>query len=241
MKETNKLVLLVCCIIQFPLAASAAGNAEELLVTAVRTDKTVIPGASLRRPADHLLQRIKVSSDSPEPGVRTDEIIAALRLLQNAATRDGSLELSMLLDYGVVVPLNINPAAIKLRAGSRSQTSEVVIGVKTRAAPGADNPIALFAKLREFPTRIKPAGRAAIDLMGDIELTIVNPRQFREAVIRLYAADTKTVTSALGAEYRVVTRGIDRQLQWLRDGMTDVVIFIPYEYDVVPVDVASSR
>jgi hypothetical protein len=144
-----------------------------------------------------------------------------------------------LLDGRVVAPLRIDASTIRFSVGARSQTSEVVVALKAKTAAGAADNTALFAKLKEFPTTIKPTGRAAIDLVGDTELAIDNPAQYRSRVIELYAADARAVTSALGSEYRVVTRGIDRQLQWLRDGISDVVIFIPYEYDVIPVNVGS--
>ena len=233
------LASLALCACLAPTPARAADSPEEFLVTASRTDKTVVPGASLTRPADFLLQRIKVSSDSPDANIRKDEIFQTLRLLQTAANRERTLELCVLPDGRVVAPLVIDPATLKISAGSRPQTSEVVIAVKTKVIPGPTNATALLAKLKAFPTTVQPAGRSAIDVIGDGELTIVNPSQYREPAILLYAADVKAVTSALGTEYRVVSHGIDRQLQWLRDGMTDVVIFIPYEYDVIPANVTS--
>jgi hypothetical protein len=238
-RKIRFIALLAMCAALSPTPAPAADDPEEFLVTASRTDKTVIPGASLQRPADFLLQRIRVSSDSPDANVRADEILRTLRQLQNAARRDRTLELCALFNDRAVAPLIIDPATLKLRPGSRSQTTEVTIAVKTKVVPGANNATALLAKLKAFPTTVQPAGRSAIDVVGDGELTIVNPSQYRETVIQLYAADIKAVTSALGTEYRVVSHGIDRQLQWMRDGMTDVVFFIPYQYDVIPVNVTS--
>jgi hypothetical protein len=233
------LARLTLCLLSWVGAAQAADSVEEMLVAGTRTEKTVVPGASLKRPADFLLQRFKVSSDAPEETARKDDILDTLRLLQSAANRDKTVELVILPDGRIVAPLRIDPLTLKVLPGNRSQTSEIVVAVKTRVVPGADNATALFSKLKGFPKSVKPTGRAAIDLTGDIELTLVNPAQFREPVIKLYAGDVRTVTAALGSEYRVVTKGIDRQLQWMRDGMTDVVIFIPYEYDVIPANVSS--
>jgi len=57
----------------------------------------VIPGASLKRPADFLLQRVKVSSDAREENVRKDEIFETLKLLIAAAARDKTIDLVVLL------------------------------------------------------------------------------------------------------------------------------------------------
>jgi hypothetical protein len=236
MKKTTFAMLLSLLL---GSTAMAADEPEELLVTTLRTDKITIPGASLRRSADYLLQQIKVSDDSPDEKVRKDEILQTLRLLENSAARSKDIELALLADYRTVVPMKPEVAALKLARGSRVDTSEVTVCIKVKVIPGASNAAALFERLKSFPSSIKPAGRSAIDVAGNPELTIINPDQYREQVVKLYAADSRLVTSALGADYRVITRGIDRQLQWVRDGLINVVIYIPYEYDVIPTHVTS--
>jgi hypothetical protein len=47
------------------------------------------------------------------------------------------------------------------------------------------------------------------------------------------------VTAALGQEYTVVARGIDQPIEWVRAGMLEVTIFVPYRYDVLPASVTS--
>jgi hypothetical protein len=234
----NRLLLATLLFVVGTSRTFSAEEPEEFLVTTARTDKSVIPGASLKRPADFLLQRVKVSSDAREENVRKDEIFETLKLMSAAAARDKTIDLVMLLDARVI-PLRLDAATVKLTRGSRADTSETTICVRTKVIPGASHVTELYGKLKAFPTTIKPAGRSAIDVYGDVEVSIVNPSQYREQVVKLYAADSKLVTSTLGAEYRVVTRGIDRQLQWVRDGMTDVTFFISYEYDVIPASVTS--
>lgn len=231
------LLLLMLAPGLFP--AQGAEGADEVLVTTSRTDKTVIPGASLRRSADFALQRVRVGSDAPDSAARREDIVATLRQLQAAAARERNLELCVLLDGRVVVPLKIDASTLRFASGSRAQTSEVTLAVKARLPPGQGVASALFARLKAFPGTVKPVGRAAIDVMGDAELVLENPSQYRTRVIELYAADSRAVTSALGPDYRVVTKGIDRQLQWMRDGESDVILYIPYEYDVIPTNVSS--
>jgi hypothetical protein len=228
---------MLCLVLAF--SGAPAQEADELLVTSPRTDRTVIPGASLKRPADFALQRLRVSNDNRDERVRKEEILETLRQMAAAAARDKTLELALLADQRTVVPLKIDALALRFAQGNRVDTSEVIVCVKTKVLPGAGNAAALFAKLRGFPSTFKPVGRSAVDLLADVDLSVVNPPQYREQVIKLYAADSKLVTSALGQDYRVVTKGIDRQLQWVRDGLLDVLFFIPYEYDVIPANVTS--
>ncbi len=49
----------------------------------------------------------------------------------------------------------------------------------------------------------------------------------------------KKVTAALGGDYKVVARGIDHPIQWVRDGMLEVTIFVPYSYEVLPTTVSA--
>jgi hypothetical protein len=37
----------------------------------------------------------------------------------------------------------------------------------------------------------------------------------------------------------VVAHGIDQPIQWVRDGMLEVTIFVPYSYDVLPASLTS--
>jgi hypothetical protein len=238
MKKT-KFSALLCMLLANGVIA--ADEPEELLVATVRTEKTVVPGASLKRPADFLLQRLKVSNDTPDEKTRKDEILETLRLLSAAAAKDKGIEISLLADYRTVIPLTLDVAALKLTPGNRAATSEIVVCIKTKVIPGASNAAALFAKLKAFPKTVKPTGRSAFDVVADVELTVVNPTQYREQVVKLYAADSKLVTTSLGPDYRVVTKGIDQQLQWMRDGLVDVIFYIPYEYDVIPGNVTSYR
>ena len=38
---------------------------------------------------------------------------------------------------------------------------------------------------------------------------------------------------------KVVARGIDGPIEWVRDGMLEVTIFVPYSYDVLPASFTS--
>src|SRR5262245_34267831 len=102
MKKQTVAMLLALLLAS---TATVADEPEELLVTTLRTEKITIPGASLRRPADYLLQQIKVSNDSPDEKVRKDEIMQTLRLMENAAARDRGTELALLADSRTVVPM----------------------------------------------------------------------------------------------------------------------------------------
>jgi hypothetical protein len=237
MKKNERLWLVGSLLLAG--AAMAQESLEEVVVTGSRSEGSSIPGTSLRRPGDFILLTVQVSNDSREEKTRTDEINATLRAMLSAASKDKTIELSVIGDNNLVLPLRLDSATLQLGKGKRPDTSETTISVKTRIPAAVGNSSALVARLRDFVTGIKPAGRTIIDEDGDFEISIVNPAQYRDQVISLFAADVKKVTAALGTDYKVVTQGIDQPIRWVRAGMLEVTIFVPYSYDVIPASVTS--
>ena len=235
----NKKKLLILIFSLFAAGtALAQDELQEVVVTGMRAD-AAIPGTSLKRPGDFLLLSVEISNDSRDEKLRKDEITATLRAMLAAASKDKSIELSVIGDNNLVLPLKLDSATLQLVNGKRPDTSVVTINAKTRIPATPGNSSALVARLRDFVTGIKPVGRTIIDGDGDFEISIVNPAQYRDRVIELFAADVKKVTGALGADYKVVAHGIDHPIEWVRDGMLEVTIFVPYGYDVLPASVTS--
>ena len=218
-------------------AGSAFGqDMEEVVVTGMRSEGAV-PGTSLKRPGDFLLLSVEVSNDSRDAKTRDTEIKETLRAMLAAAGRDKSIELSVIGDNNLVLPLRLDSGTLSLVNGKRPDTSQTSINVKTRIPAIIGNSSTLVAKLRDFVKGIKPVGRTIVDGNGDFEISLVKPAQYRDEVIGLFAADVKKVTAALGPDYKVVVRGIDKPIQWVRDGMLEVTIFVPYGFDVIPATV----
>jgi len=215
-----------------------AQDVEEIVVTGLRSEGAAVPGTSLRRPGDFLLLTVQVSNDSRDDKTRDNEIKETLRAMLAAAGRDKSIELSVIGDNNLVLPLRLDSGTLTLVNGKRPDTSETTVSVKTRIPASVPNSSALVAKLRDFVKGIKPVGRTIVDGDGDFEISLVKPAQYRDEVIGLFAADVKRVTAALGPDYKVVVQGIDKPIQWVRDGMLDVTIFVPYGFDVIPATVS---
>jgi hypothetical protein len=226
-------------LMSYAVGAAAQNEAvQEIVVTGSRAD-TRIPGTSLKRAADFILLQVAVSNDSREAETRKTEIYDTLRAMMTAASKDRTIELSVIGDNGLVLPLKLDSATSVLTKDNRPDTSKTTISVKTPISSTAGNSSALVAKLKDFAAGIKPVGRTLIDKDGEIEISIVNPAQYRDRVISLFAEDVKKVTAALGSDYKVVASGIDEPIRWVREGMLEVTIYVPYSYDVLPASVTS--
>jgi hypothetical protein len=172
------------------MSAAQAQDAQEIVVSGMRAEAS-IPGTSLKRPGDFILLNVQISNDSREEKTRTAEINDTLRAMLAAAGRDKSIELSVIGDNNLVLPLRIDSATLELVGGKRPDTSETTVSVKTRIPAQVANTSALVAKLRDFAKGIKGIGRTEIDDDGDFVISIVNPQQYRDRVIELFAADVK--------------------------------------------------
>ena len=230
---------LALALVVASVSTFAQEGLDEVVVTGTRAEDSAIPGTSLKRPGDFILLMVEVSNDSRDEKTRRTEITETLRALLAAAARDKSVELSVIGDNNLVLPLRLDSATLRMVNGKRADTSEATISVKTRIPAAVGNSSALVAKLRDFVTGIKPVGRTIIDADGDFEISLVKPSQYRDRVVELFAADVKKVTAALGPDYKVVVSGIDKPIEWVRDGMLEVTIFVPYSYEVLPASVTS--
>lgn len=225
--------------ILFVLAGTAfAQGLEEVVVTGSRTAEVRLPATSVKRQADFLLLQVEVSNDSRDRKLRRDEIYTTLRAMMDAAARDKSIELSVIREDNIVLPFKLTDATLGFNESSGDSLS-TTISVKTAIDPAVTNGALLLEKLKGFVTGIKPAGRTVLSDEGETQVSVVNIAQYRDQVIQLFSGDVKKVTAALGGDYRVVVRGLDQPIRWVRDGTLGVIIFVPYAYDIVPTTISS--
>jgi hypothetical protein len=227
-------------VLLFVSGVAYAQSAEEVVVTAQKRSQSVhIPATSLKRPADFLLLKVEVVNDSRDYKTRRDEIYTTLRALLAAAEKDKAIELSVIRDENVVLPLKLDDTTLNFEDTGSGGVLETTVIVKTPIASASADAAALFAKLKTFVASIKPTGRTVLNKDEETDVSVVNIAQYRDPVIQLFANDVKKTTTALGGDYRVVISGLDQPIQWVRSGTLDVTIFVPYKYDVVPTSISS--
>jgi hypothetical protein len=107
--------------------AAIAQDLEEGVVTGTRAESSAIPGTSLKRAGDFILLMVEVSNDSRDAKTRKEEIEATLRAMLAAAGKDKSIELSVIGDNNLVLPLRLDSATLNLLSGKKADTSETTI------------------------------------------------------------------------------------------------------------------
>ena len=197
--------------------------------------KPVVPPASvqmLRRTADFAIQQVVVESDTVDEDDAKKEVLAMVRKAIDLAGSSGVLVASGDI---VVEPLTIgNYTDLKPLDGDDDDNDPddkiegqfVKFLVKVPLAPGIEARTAL-AKIDQFIKKVPQVGRAQMKPFSDLTLSVVNPEQYRGAIIDLVAKDTAATSAKFGAGYGVEVTGLDKPVQWKRASMTEVQLFLP--------------
>ena len=234
--------ILSKALITLTLTASAAPVfAQEMIVTASRrapgihggyvADMGVIPAQrpiiNLKRGADYVVQTVWITGDTREAAKRKEEIEATLRSTIGSAGKAG-VDLAI-GDY-VIEPLTLtNYKSLNYIGDGRPDTSRANFLVKVRLTPGMDL-AAAKAQIAKCVASVTRTGGTALMVAGDPTLSVVNPDQYRGAIIDLIAADAAEQAKRFGAGYGVAVTGLDRPVEWARAGATDVFLFLPAAY-----------
>lgn len=225
------------------LAQDEAG--QEIIVTASRSpagyrgDGDPVPVAvkpapalRLRRTADFAVQSVRIIGDTRDEGTRREEIYAMLKGAIALAAKQG-VELAT-GDYIVepLTPANYRNLILE-EDDDREDAEEATFLVKTPLTKGTDAKAALD-RITKFLKAVPAVGRAEIEAEGDLTLSVVGPDQYRGAIIDLVATDAAKVAAKFGPGQGVIVNGLDRPVEWSRVGLTEVSLYLPVSYSVVP-------
>ncbi|MBA4759819.1 TonB-dependent receptor [Sphingosinicella sp.] len=216
-------------------SAQSGAALEEVVVTAMRRDADNyderIPAIGLRRIADYAVQQVYVAGDTREADQRRSEIYAMIKGAIELATGRGGIELAT--GEMVVEPLTLtNYRNLPLQNDGRPDSERTSFLIKTRLS-GVDAKAAL-ERIHNFIKSVPTVGRAELKPQGELTLSVVGPDQYRGQIIDLVAADARQTAAKLGQDYAVQAKGLDRPVEWSRASLTEVFLYVPYAYDVLP-------
>lgn len=227
----RKLLIILAAALAAPAAAQ---DSAEIIVTGTRSDGEFYsddaPLIGLKRAADFAVRPVRITSDSRDPQRRRDEIFA---MLKSAIDRAPAARVELAFGDYVVEPLTAgNYRNLPVGGDSRPDTSQVSFLVKTPLA-GMDGKAALD-RIESFIKAVPASGRSEMLPTGDLTLSVVGPEQYRPQILDLVAADARTVAGRFGPDYRVELRGADQAVAWSRASLTEVFLYVPYNYSVTP-------
>jgi hypothetical protein len=187
------------------------------------------PVIGLRRQADSVVLQIAISSDSRDEATRKREIHA---MLVSALDRASAAGIELVTgSFELTAVTKANYQELPLSWAGRPDTSKADLMVKVKLDGSID---AAQKRIDAFVKSIAKSERGAVDKAGGLTLTIINPDQYRDTIVKLVAEHTRTYAAMFGADYAVQINGIDGQVNWSQVSGTEVFLFIPYRYTIVP-------
>lgn len=187
------------------------------------------PVVGLRKRADSAVMSLVITSDSRDEATRKQEIHT---VLLSAIDKAAAAGLEVVWGSVQLFPVTkTNYKGWPLYGAGRADTSQVAVLIKGKLEGSAsDTQSRLFA----FASSIKGSGRATVGYNGTIQLTVVNPDQYRSAIISLVAEDAKQTAALFGPNFTFNVTGIDGQVAWSQVSTTEVFLYIPYRYVIIP-------
>lgn len=216
----------------FAQDASAPGLGE-IVVTSNRQNARYAqqdrPVVGLRRQADSVVMSVAVLSDTREEAVRKREINT---VLLSALDRAAAAGVEMVTGPFELRPVTkANYQTLPLSSAGRIDTSQANVMIKAKLAGSAD---ATEKRLEAFIKSIPKEGRGAMEQRGGVTLTIINPDQYRDSIVKLVADNARHYAEIFGPNYAVQVSGIDGQISWSQVSDTEVFLYVPYRYTIVP-------
>lgn len=212
--------------------ANAPGLGE-VVVTANRLNARYAqqdrPVVGLRRQADSVVLQVGFSSDLRDAETRKREIHAMLLAALGRAAA-GGVEL-VTGNFELTPVTKDNYQDLPLISAGRVDTSQANVMVKVKLAGSTAT---AAERLDGFIKGVPRTGRGAIDKAGALTLTIRNPDQYRDAIVKLVADDARHNAAIFGPDYAVQVGGIDGQISWSQVSGTDVFLYLPYRYTILP-------
>lgn len=216
-----------------PALAQEQPGLGEVLVGASRYDAPFWPKdrpvVGLRQPADGLAMNLTITSDSRDAETRKREIHTALLAAMDRAAAAGLQLVSGKARLEPVTRLNYKDLP-QVYAG-RVDTSKVELLVRGKLDGSS---AALAERLKAFIATLKGNGRATVESDNSTALSITNPDQYRDRIIAMIAADARHTAALFGPEFTFNLVGVDGQVAWSQASPTEVFLFIPYRYTIVP-------
>lgn len=217
------------------LAAAPAMAQDEVVVTGTRLERasaSATSGVGIKRRADFAVERVTVYGDARDKTQRRKEILDTVR----AAIQLGEKR-AIQLAYGdaVIQPLTLANLETKLKFDKdqdRDDAEQVSFVIKTPLRDG--DALAAFDRLAAFRKAVPLVGRAEIEVEGEPGVSIVNPSQYRAAIITAIAADANAAARAFGPDYVAEIDSLNRPVHWALVNPTEVLLYLDHELRVVP-------
>ncbi len=232
--------LLGLTVVAGILAPTAAMAQDTVVVTGSRIERSDYDefyddeqsAIGLTRTADYFVKPIFVNSDSRDATVRRDEVTAMLRATIERAQSQG---ISLVAGEYKLSPLTLATMEDLLTygRGNRPDTTRVKlyarlpVGGRFKGQDQVDETIEAFRK------NVPATGRSYIET-GSTDLAIDDPDQYRGAVVKAIADESRRYAAMFGSDYGIEIRGLESDLYFKQASQTEVFLYIEHNFVIKP-------
>ena len=239
-KRLTSIAALAACALVFAAPLAQAQMEEDAIVVTgsryvERYESFSIPHVSMIRRADAATRELNLHCDTLDAAMRRNELRQALQGLAQLA-RSGNVTLALMQDdksddgQTRVVSFSVERAMELTSLGG--DASSVTILLRT-AVTQRDTTETLEARFDAFARGAPRPGRVTYG-SGDVELVLINPPQYRAALVTQIAADANRIVAELGQGYGARLEGLENPIAWKRASDLDLRLFVPYRMVVLP-------
>ncbi len=231
---------MLALAITTPLCAQ---DNSEIVVTAMRRSldndgengSNSVPVVGLRRRGDYLVQLYTIVSDTREFSTRRTEVYTTLLNVLEQAEKNTDIEISVgQSELRAVTKANYRAIALDSNFRNRADTSHISIYVKHKLAQDGSNAKSAVLAIENFAKGIKMTGRSEILPVSDTQISLINPQQYRYAILQLVADDSKKIAGMFGPNYGVNFSGFTQPVEWIGETPTEVFLFVRYSAGINP-------
>lgn len=215
-----------------------AQDEANIIVTAERSDRSDYEyydkeqsAIGLTRKADFFVKSLFITSDSRDREVRKQEVWTMLSaLIEQAKSNNITIVAG---DYQLKRVTLENMKELRISDGRRPDTSRIFIYARIAVGDGKIGSKEIDSKIDNFVKNIPVTGRSLIET-GSIGLVIDNPDQYRAAVVKKIADESKKYASYFGNDYGVEIRGLDSELYFQQASPNEVFLYIEHNFLIKP-------
>jgi hypothetical protein len=219
-------------------AAVAQDDNSNIIVTGTRSDRSGSEyydeqqsAIGLTRKADYFVKPIFVSSDSRDITQREEELRAMLRA---TIERAGAAGITLVAGDYTLTPVTLaDMGELTIRSGNRPDTSRVSLYARLPVSDSVDRVRDADRRINAFVKGVPVTGRSFIE-MGSTVLGLSNPDQYRLAVVKAIADESRSYATQFGSDYGIEIRGLDSELYWQQASENEVFLYIEHSFVIRP-------
>ncbi len=207
-----------------------ANDVETIVVTGSRIDWYDSPAVTLVKPADYLVQQVKLLNDSRDQSLREKELTNTVKDILRSANKSKLIELGVGKD--IVYPITLDDLQLDFEEGERTDTSVVNLYIKT-PINNKSQVEKLVTRINDFITTISVSGRTEVEKNGELVLSIVNPEKYRQELLAAIAKDVNSTIKIFGDSYKAEIDGLSQSLMWERASVSELRLYLEYNFTLI--------